>query len=111
MGTIVPRAELARVSRVRLYNRILPVGAACDDTEEGFKNYIELGRLVHTEAMLAYTQCEVAGPLAGVPWLHVITRLKDEHGMKPEMVNMLSQAVSEYLTNLMQQKVKEKVGA
>lgn len=100
MGTIVPRADLARASRKRLHQRILDVGEKCDDTPEGFEHYLELGRLIHLESTLAYTQCEIPGSLAGVPWLHVITRLKDEHGMNPQQVNMLNQAVSEYLSSL-----------
>jgi hypothetical protein len=100
MGTITKCADLARASRARLYTRVMEVGALCDDTEEGYTHFLKLGQLVHVEALLAYQQIEVPMALHGAPWLYIITRLKDEHGLKPDQVNMLSNAVTEFLSAL-----------
>ena len=100
MGNIVPRAELARASRARLASRMQELtaipGSINDPTLDG-----KIGALIHAESMLAYELCDVPAQLRSAPWLHVIGKMKEEMGLNPETVHMLSRCVSVHLNALL----------
>lgn len=106
MGTIVPLGHFTQASRKRLGSRIRDLVDRMHQETGHEKSHViglEIGRLIHIESELLYTQAEMSEQMKLAPWLHTIGKLAEE---QPESFgsvdtrNALRGCVEEYIASL-----------